>query len=106
VSVPSVVVLFVMAAIFVVSVLGGNPDPRSAPASELAWAGLLLIVGLLELALIVTDNPTLSSQMQYWTRRNPVGVGMVVFWGWLGFHFVIEPIVRVGVAIVERLAGG
>ncbi|MGH9158179.1 MAG: hypothetical protein ACRD1K_20615 [Acidimicrobiales bacterium] len=104
-NLPSVIVVIVMGAIILVSLFapGAGPDPRTAQASELAWAGLFLAAGLLELVLILAGAPTLSSQMQHWVRRLPAGLFMVVFWGWLTFHFVLEPVVRGASSLLERL---
>jgi len=101
------VVLTVMMGILLASVFGsGGGDLKTDPHSQVAWVIVMVVVVVAEFYLIVARDHTLSGQMQYWVRHSRVGTLMIVFWGYLLYHFAIEPLVRMfieGVDQVRRL---
>lgn len=102
-SLASIIVIVGGGLIFFISVIfGGNKKERSDPHSEWSWVVLLLSALGLEIYLIAFRDHTLSAQMQYWVKRHPLSGFLVVFWGWLAYHFVLEPTIRFMRSMVER----
>lgn len=95
VSLPSIIVLLQLGIILVASIVfGGRVPLKSVPASEWAWVIVFTPVLLAEVYLIVFHQHTLSGQMQWWVREHKLSGFFVVFWGWLAWHFALEPAVR------------
>lgn len=102
-SLPSIIILIQMGLILVVSVVAGGGRPlRTLPESEWFWVALFGVVLVLEVADIVLWDHTLSGQMQWYVREHKLSGFFVIFWGWLGFHFILEPVVR----MVRGFLGG
>lgn len=94
-SLPSALLLIEFGVILIVSIVAGGGAPlKTEPMSEWSWVALGAIVLLLEIMLIGLKDHTLSGQMQWYVRTHKLSGFFVIFWGWLSYHFVLEPIVR------------
>ena len=80
--------------ILVVSIFGGEGNARTDIWARLAWLSIMVYVAILEIVLILTGHPTLSSQMQWWIKNTKAGDFMVIFWFWWVWHAVFEPTVQ------------
>ena len=67
---------------------------RSDEHSTIAWVVLAVFVIIVEAYLWIVRDHTFSEQMRYWIRYSKLGSVLVMFWIWVTYHFVIEPIVR------------
>lgn len=102
-SLASIIVIIGGGLIFFVSIIfGGNGKKRNDVHSEWSWVIFLLTALGLEGYLITFRDHTLSSQMQYWVKQHPLSGFLVVFWGWLAYHFVLEPTIRFMRSMMER----
>ena len=96
------IVLVIMAAIFIVSILGGRgAELRTDSHSEIAWVIIFLVAAAAEIYLIVFRDHTLSNQMQYWIRGGWRGQVALIFWAWLAYHFVLEPVIRLAAKLIK-----
>ena len=99
--------LVMMGAIFVISILFGRGQQlKSDPHSEAAWAILIAAAIILEAYLLIARDHTLSGQMQYWIKHDRLSGLFVVFWGWIAYHFVLEPTVRWTQKLIALRRGG
>lgn len=89
----------ILTIIMLIVVVGGSLWERevlfSDLQSQIAWLVVMGVFVLAEAYLIIFRHHTLSNQMQYWIRNSRYGVLMVVFWGWLAYHFVLQPTINV-----------
>ncbi len=101
----TLIVIAVMILIVAISLIGGSGgELRNDSHSAWAWAILLLAAGVAELYLIFVRGHTLSNQMQWWIHGQQTITGLIMFgfWVWLTIHFVVEPVVSVASAFLER----
>lgn len=94
-TLPAFVALIEMGIILIASILfGGRGSLKTESLSEWSWVALLGFALVLEVLLIVDKDHTLSNQMQWWVQRARLSGFFVVFWVWLTYHFILEPVVR------------
>lgn len=67
---------------------------RNDSHSVIAWVIIAVQAIGLEIYLLIARSHTLSEQMRYWIRHGKLGSVLVMFWTWLLYHFVIEPVIR------------
>src|SRR3990167_8208779 len=103
-STQQIIVIANMVVIFLAAIfLGGvGGAPKSTIQAEWAWAVTLSLVSFVEVILLVWVRHTYSGQMQFWVQRGPGGSLMAIFWGYLLYHFTVEPLIRAGGSILKQ----
>lgn len=85
----------VMIGITVISIgWGRGENVRPHPITQWFWAILMIQVAILEIVDIVWFDHTLSNEMQWEGQQSWWGQVRIVFWGYIAYHFVLEPIIR------------
>lgn len=109
-SVPSIIIIIQLGIIITASIAGGfRGFLKTTPNAEWAWVIVLIPVLIAEVFLILQDDHTLSGQMQWYVREHGLSGFFVVFWGWLTYHFVLEPVVigvKSLVQTISQILGG
>jgi hypothetical protein len=92
--VAEVISLLLMLAILVGSLHAPKPTPCLTTAGGWGWVVVLGVIAATEIVLMLTKQGTLSSQMQAWVGTGRWGRLMAIWWVWLVWHLVLEPLVR------------
>ena len=100
-TLPAIITAIAMGIVMVMSIFGGSGTVREEPASEWAWAVTMVIVLILEVILILLFRHTLSNQMMWWVTRGPLGVFKAVFWIFITYHFIFQPVVNAARSLTE-----
>ncbi len=93
-TLPAIITAIAMAIIMVISIAGGSGPIREELVSEWSWAILMVFVLVLEVILIVFFKHTLSNQMMWWITMGNAGVLKAVFWIFIAYHFILQPVVN------------
>lgn len=93
-TLPSMITAAAMLIIMGISIFGGGETVRDEPASQWAWAALMIFVLVGEVILLVFFRHTFSNQMMFWVTRGRLGVLFAVFWIFIAYHFILQPVVN------------
>ncbi len=83
-----------MGIIMVISIFGGSGTVRDEPASQWAWAVIMVLVLIGEAILLIFFRHTFSNQMMWWVGNSRLGVFKAIFWIFIAYHFILQPVVN------------
>ena len=98
-TLPGILTAIAMGIIMVISIFGGSGAVGDEPASQWAWAVLMVMVLVGEVILLVFFRHTFSNQMMWWIGHSRLGVFKAVFWIFITYHFVFQPVVNAARAL-------
>lgn len=98
-TLPGILTAIAMGIIMVISIFGGSGAVRDEAASQWAWAILMGLVLVGEAILLIFWNHTFSNQMMYDITEGKLGVFKAVFWIFLAYHLIFQPVVNAARAL-------